>query len=74
VEGGANDLKQLLVRYKGDVSLALAAYNAGQRMVDAAKGIPNIPETRDYVKAILEMVPITPPAPPQSPTPKPTGN
>jgi soluble lytic murein transglycosylase-like protein len=74
VEAGAKYLKQLLDRYKGDVSLALAAYNAGLATVDAAKGIPDIPETRDYVKAILEMVPITPPVPPQSPTPRPTEN
>jgi len=71
IEAGARYLKQLLDKYKGDVTLALAAYNAGPAAVDAAKGIPDIPETRDYVKAILS---ITPPAPPQTPTPRPTGN
>lgn len=74
IEAGAKYLKQLLDRYKGDVSLALAAYNAGPSTVDAAKGVPDIPETRDYVKAILEKNPITPPVPPQIPTPRPTGN
>jgi len=76
VEAGARYLKQLLDKYKGDISLALAAYNAGPSTVDAAKGIPDIAETRDYVKAILGRAPapITPPVPPQIPTPKPTGN
>ena len=71
IEAGAKYLRQLLDRYKGDVSLALAAYNAGPGAVDAAGGVPDIAETRDYVKAILGA---KPPAPPQSPTPKPTGN
>lgn len=71
VEAGAKYLRQLLDRYKGDVSLALAAYNAGPGAVDAAGGVPNIAETRDYVKAILGAKPS---APPQTPTPRPTGN
>ncbi len=50
VEGGARFLKQLLDRYHGDVPLALAAYNAGPRVVDAAGGLPAIPETLDYVR------------------------
>jgi len=71
IEAGAKYLKQLLDKYGGDLSLALAAYNAGPAAVDAAKGIPDIRETRDYVKAILAA---TQPAPPQTPMPKPTGN
>jgi soluble lytic murein transglycosylase-like protein len=54
VETGAKYLKELLDRYKADVSLALAAYNAGPTTVDEAKGIPDIPETREYVDAILK--------------------
>jgi soluble lytic murein transglycosylase-like protein len=46
-------LKQLIDRYRGDFSLALAAYNAGPATIDAAGGIPDIPETQDYVAAIL---------------------
>jgi soluble lytic murein transglycosylase-like protein len=53
VEAGAKLLKQLLDKYKGDVSLALAAYNAGTDRVDKDGGIPQIPETQDYVKDIL---------------------
>ena len=76
IEAGAKYLKQLLEKYSGDLALALAAYNAGPSAVDAAKGIPDIAETRDYVAAILAALPdsIKPPVPPQSPTPKPAGN
>lgn len=54
IAAGAKYLKQLLDKYKGDNKLALAAYNAGQGAVDAANGVPNIQETRDYVDAILK--------------------
>jgi soluble lytic murein transglycosylase-like protein len=53
VDAGAKLLKELLVRYSGDLSLSLGAYNAGPSEVDAAAGIPGIPETQDYVKKIL---------------------
>ena len=54
VAAGSKLLKQLLTRYGGDLSLALGAYNAGPGRVDAAKGIPMIPETIDYVSSILD--------------------
>ncbi|HUO31228.1 MAG TPA: lytic transglycosylase domain-containing protein [Bryobacteraceae bacterium] len=53
VTGGARFLHQLLNRYNGDVVKALGAYNAGPARVDAVDGIPDIPETMDYVKNIL---------------------
>jgi soluble lytic murein transglycosylase-like protein len=53
LEGGTKLLKQLLDRYHGDLSLALSAYNAGAGTVDRAGGIPQIPETRNYVANIL---------------------
>ncbi len=53
IDAGAKFLKQLLDRYAGDVSKALGAYNAGPAAADEAGGIPDIPETQDYVKAIL---------------------
>jgi len=58
VEAGATFLKQLLVRYGGDLTLALGAYNAGPAKVDAAVGIPKIPETQEYVKDILSTLPV----------------
>jgi soluble lytic murein transglycosylase-like protein len=54
VEAGAKLLKSLLNRYKNDPALALSAYNAGPERVDQEGGIPKIPETMDYVTAILD--------------------
>jgi soluble lytic murein transglycosylase-like protein len=53
LEAGTKLLKQLLDRYHGDLSLALSAYNAGSGTVDRSGGVPNIPETKNYVAAIL---------------------
>ncbi len=50
---GARYLKQLLDRYKGDLKLALAAYNAGPARVTAEGGIPAFPETLQYVDLVL---------------------
>jgi soluble lytic murein transglycosylase-like protein len=54
IEGGARYLRYLLNNYKGDLTLALAAYNAGERAV--AKYNYNVPpyrETQNYVKRVL---------------------
>ena len=56
VLGGARLLKQLMDRYGGDLPLALGAYNAGAARVDAAGGVPKIPETLDYVSRIVGML------------------
>jgi soluble lytic murein transglycosylase-like protein len=61
VEAGAKLLKSLLDRYQNDPSLALGAYNAGSTRVDQAGGVPAIPETMDYVTAVLEKLRILPP-------------
>ena len=74
IAGGARLLKQLLDRYQGDLPQALGAYNAGPATVDQASGIPDIPETRLYVDAILQKMGITRAAPPSIPMPKPIGN
>ncbi len=56
MEAGARLLKILLERYGNDRALALSAYNAGATRVDQERGVPAIPETVDYVTAILEKV------------------
>jgi len=60
IEAGAKYLKQLFDRYQGKLDWALGAYNAGPAAVDEIKGIPDIPETRNYVQAILESLRKTP--------------
>lgn len=57
VEAGTKLLKRLLAKYKDDVSLALAAYNAGEGAVDGAGGIPPIAETQKYVTDIDSKLP-----------------
>jgi soluble lytic murein transglycosylase-like protein len=53
IEGGVRHLKWLLDRYGGNVPFAVAAYNAGHQRVESAGGIPNIPETREYLARVL---------------------
>ncbi|UCF85140.1 MAG: lytic transglycosylase domain-containing protein [Desulfobacteraceae bacterium] len=54
IDAGVRYFKQLLDQFKGDVKLALAAYNAGSRRVRKYKGIPPFKDTQYYVRKVFE--------------------
>lgn len=54
IDGGTRHLQALLVRFRYDVRLAVAAYNAGEKPVLVYRGVPPYPETRQYVAQVLQ--------------------
>jgi len=55
IKGGLAYLQWLLAFYKGNVRLVAAAYNAGEKAVEAHRGVPPYPETQDYVRKIASL-------------------
>ncbi len=55
INGGTRYFKQILENFNGNVSLSIAAYNAGPTLVSRLGKIPRIPETREYVRRVLYM-------------------
>jgi soluble lytic murein transglycosylase-like protein len=53
IDAGARLLRELLIKYGGDVVKALAAYNAGEPAVDRYQGVPPYPETQHYVNTVV---------------------
>ena len=64
IRGGVTYLKRLLDMYDQDVTLALAAYNAGPGSVARYGTVPPYRETREYVRKITTAAPSPPPPPP----------
>jgi soluble lytic murein transglycosylase-like protein len=60
VRGGTTYLSWLLQHFAGNLKFALAAYNAGEKMVDFYRGVPPFPETIEYLKRIDRFYPIDP--------------
>lgn len=54
VRGGLSYLRWLLSYFRGNVALVAAGYNAGEGSVNRFRGVPPYPETRGYVRRILE--------------------
>jgi soluble lytic murein transglycosylase-like protein len=56
LEAGMRHLRGLLDRFPGRLTLALAAYNAGEGAVSRYNGVPPYRETQDYVRRIQALV------------------
>jgi len=54
ISAGVLLLKNLLNEYNGDYRKALSAYNAGRQAVNEKGGVPDIRETREYVKKVID--------------------
>jgi soluble lytic murein transglycosylase-like protein len=53
LRGGTAYLRSLLDRFRGDLTLALAGYNAGPGAVEKYRGVPPYRETTEYVRRVL---------------------
>lgn len=53
IDAGARLLRDLLIKYDGDVVKALSAYNAGAGAVDRYRGMPPYGETQNYVDRVI---------------------
>jgi soluble lytic murein transglycosylase-like protein len=54
IDAGVAYFKRLLKRFDGDITLALAAYNAGSRKVIKYQGVPPFKETKYYIKKVFK--------------------
>ena len=55
IEAGVKHMKDLMVRYESNMTLSLAAYNAGAGAVRKYNGVPPYTETQSYVKKVLHL-------------------
>lgn len=70
IRAGASYLRYLINLFPGQLELALAAYNAGEGAVQrAGNKIPNYPETKNYVKTVMQLYTLLKPSTPVMATP-----
>jgi len=55
VDAGTRLLKQLLLKYRNNVKIAAAAYNAGVDAVERYRGVPPYEETQNYVRRVTQL-------------------
>ncbi|OGW58506.1 MAG: hypothetical protein A2Z09_03495 [Nitrospirae bacterium RBG_16_43_8] len=55
IDGGTRYLRYLIERFNGNLTLAIAAYNAGPKTVEKHGSVPPIAETKQYVKKVLAL-------------------
>src|SRR5881296_3964310 len=53
IHAGTRHLRGMMERFRYDLPMAIAAYNAGEKPVASFRGIPPFPETREYVTRVL---------------------
>ncbi|MFH2122920.1 MAG: transglycosylase SLT domain-containing protein [Pseudomonadota bacterium] len=53
IDGGTRYFRTMLDTFNGNIPLSLAAYNAGPNLVKRINGMPQIPETVEYVQRVL---------------------
>jgi hypothetical protein len=56
LEAGVKHLKYLFQKYKNNIPLTLAAYNAGEESVSKYNGIPPYPETKQYIRRVMSLM------------------
>ena len=56
IYAGVEHLSKLIDRYNGELPLVLAAYNAGDTAVRHYQGVPPYPETRRYIKKVMDHI------------------
>ena len=55
IRGGIRYLRWLLSYYEGNIALVASAYNSGEGTVDRYRGMPPYPETRNYVRHVMQL-------------------